>query len=480
MIMALAVPALEQIIQTTRMVATTDILQGAASKTRASAIAQKRSCTLDISRTEGVNPTERVTSSSIKVAEDFERYREGVSYRDDLTENNNWALWPLTAWEIFPGVTRQLRANRGGEGESAYAWSQRSYTTENPNIDVTVEVQVRMKLVNTMSSEEPWGFGLVGSFDRNEARRRLVGYRFAVHGRTKQSGWNKLSRAAIDKIYSPSSAAHDTSVATRDQGVGVYELDDDMDEWEYTATLTPGIWYRMKLTVKREKRVVEISGKLWTDGTPEPGDNEAVFASALDVYNAASREDIPEGRSDNFGQEPLSGGYCGVWAYGAEVAVDDFSVDKRDRWLLPRGVQIMAVKTKPNVSIMDQDIDPSIPKCAVVGPTQIRKLMQLTENTSSDYVRLQQLQQYGMAPGWLGFDWISSTRLLHPTAPGTDIDCLFFTKRAIGMNIPKNITARVQEDPSISFAWRIYCFTVMGAVRVEDEQIVRGAFLDTL
>jgi hypothetical protein len=129
---------------------------------------------------------------------------------------------------------------------------------------------------------------------------------------------------------------------------------------------------------------------------------------------------------------------------------------------------------------MDNDIDPSIPKVAVVGPTQVRKLMQLTENTSSDYVRIQQLQQYGMAPNWLGFDWISSTRLLHPTAPGTDIDCLFMTRRAIGMNIPKDITAKVAEDPSISFAWRLYCFAVMGAVRVEDLQIVRGKFADTL
>ena len=129
---------------------------------------------------------------------------------------------------------------------------------------------------------------------------------------------------------------------------------------------------------------------------------------------------------------------------------------------------------------MGHDIDPSIPKVAVVGPTQVRKLMQLTENTSADYVRAQQLQQYGIAPGWLGFDWICSTRLLNPVAPGTDIDCLFMTRRAIGMNIPKNITARVAEDPSISFAWRLYCFTVMGAVRVEDEQIVRGAFADTL
>jgi len=127
---------------------------------------------------------------------------------------------------------------------------------------------------------------------------------------------------------------------------------------------------------------------------------------------------------------------------------------------------------------MGHDIDPSIPKVAVVGPTQVRKLMQLTENTSSDYVRAQQLQQYGIAPGWLGFDWICSTRL---TVPDTDqLDCLFMTRRAIGMNIPKNISAFVAEDPSISFAWRIYCMSVMGAVRVEDEQLVWLKAADTL
>jgi hypothetical protein len=129
---------------------------------------------------------------------------------------------------------------------------------------------------------------------------------------------------------------------------------------------------------------------------------------------------------------------------------------------------------------MQNDIDPSIPKVAIVGPTQVRKLMQLTENTSSDYVQAQMLQNYGIAPNWLGFTWVASTRLLHPTAPGTDIDCLFFTDRAIGLNIPKNITAFIDQSPSKSFAWYIYCVTVMGAVRVEDEQIVRGAFADTL
>ena len=129
---------------------------------------------------------------------------------------------------------------------------------------------------------------------------------------------------------------------------------------------------------------------------------------------------------------------------------------------------------------MKNDIDPSVPKVAVIGPTQVRKLMQLTENTSSDYVQAQQLQQYGIAPNWLGFTWINSTRLNYPTAVGTDVDCLFFTKEAIGMNVPKGITAKVAEDPSISFAWRLYCYTVMGAVRVQDEHLVWGKYADTL
>jgi hypothetical protein len=127
---------------------------------------------------------------------------------------------------------------------------------------------------------------------------------------------------------------------------------------------------------------------------------------------------------------------------------------------------------------MENDIDPEIPKVAVVGSKQTRKLMQLTENTSSDYVQARALQQYGIVPNWLGFTWINSTRLLTPLADQKD--CLFFTREAIGMNVPKNITAKVAEDPSISFAWRLYCFSVMGAVRVQDEHLVWFKAADTL
>ena len=132
-------------------------------------------------------------------------------------------------------------------------------------------------------------------------------------------------------------------------------------------------------------------------------------------------------------------------------------------------------------AFMQNDIDPSFPKAAVVGPTQVRKLMQLTEQTSSDYVMreaLQRLTTTGIVPNWMGFTWVMSTRLLIPAVD--EIDCLFFSPRAIGLHVPKDITARVAEDPSSSFAWRIYLFLTSGAVRVEDEHIVRGHFADTL
>ena len=131
-------------------------------------------------------------------------------------------------------------------------------------------------------------------------------------------------------------------------------------------------------------------------------------------------------------------------------------------------------------TFMENDIENDVPKVFIVGPTQVRKLLQLTENTSKDYVRtgLDQLSTTGMVPSWMGFTWVMSTRLNIPTA--TELDCLAFTRRAIGLQFNRDITARIAEDPSISFAWRIYTHMTLGAVRVEDEHIVKLHVSDTI
>lgn len=133
---------------------------------------------------------------------------------------------------------------------------------------------------------------------------------------------------------------------------------------------------------------------------------------------------------------------------------------------------------------MENDITPDVPKVAIIGPTQVRKLMQLTEQTSSDYVgvdskgALTTLSSTGIVPNWMGFTWVMSTRLLAPSVD--ELSCLFFTRRALGLHVPRDVNARIQEDPSNSFAWRIYCQFVAGCVRVEDEHIVELHVADTI
>ena len=130
---------------------------------------------------------------------------------------------------------------------------------------------------------------------------------------------------------------------------------------------------------------------------------------------------------------------------------------------------------------MKNDVDPLQPKVAVVSPTQIRKLMQLTEQTSADYVHrqaLQQLNDSGIVPNWMGFKWIMSNRLQSPLAG--EIDCLFYCEDALGLQVNEDITIQVAQDPSASFAWRIYSRLTMGCARVQDKKIIRGHLLDSI
>ena len=126
------------------------------------------------------------------------------------------------------------------------------------------------------------------------------------------------------------------------------------------------------------------------------------------------------------------------------------------------------------------DIDMDEPKVAIIGPRQVRELMNLTEQTSSDYVQAQALQQNGIVPNWMGFTWIMSTRLYFnaPTPAENQQSAVFMTRQAMGFHIPEDITTFVERDPSLSYAWRPYCEFTAGSVRVEDEHLVWAKLLD--
>lgn len=134
--------------------------------------------------------------------------------------------------------------------------------------------------------------------------------------------------------------------------------------------------------------------------------------------------------------------------------------------------------TLVNEMFLAKDIPADEPKVFVVGPKQARKLLHIAQATQTWYVEAKQLVSGGYIRNWMGFDWILSNRLLVPTTDQKT--CFAMTRKALGLQVSKDIWARVAEDPSISFAWRIYTALTMGAVRVEDEHIVQCQLKDTV
>ena len=129
--------------------------------------------------------------------------------------------------------------------------------------------------------------------------------------------------------------------------------------------------------------------------------------------------------------------------------------------------------TRVQERFLENEIQMDVPKVFIVGPAQVRKLMELTEATSADYVQRQALQQLsatGIVPNWMGFTWIVSNRLL--STGGDQISCLAMTKAAIGLAVNQNMLVRIGEDPSKSYMNQVFAQFTAGAVRIEDEQIV--------
>jgi len=131
-------------------------------------------------------------------------------------------------------------------------------------------------------------------------------------------------------------------------------------------------------------------------------------------------------------------------------------------------------------TFLANEIDMDVPKVFVIGPTQVRALLNLTQQTSADYVNreaLQKLNATGIVSNWMGFTWLMSNRLLAPDTG--EVGCLAFTKRAIGLAVNQNMFTRIGENPAMSYLIQIFAQFTAGAVRVEDEQIVHLRILDS-
>lgn len=117
-----------------------------------------------------------------------------------------------------------------------------------------------------------------------------------------------------------------------------------------------------------------------------------------------------------------------------------------------------------------QDVDPSIPRYIVCGPTQISDLLATTEIKSSDFNTVKALAQ-GDIDTFLGFKFITSNRLNLDSTNTDDRLCFAFTQDAIKLAIGKDVQAKIDERSDKNYSTQVYYSMSVGATRMEEVKV---------
>ncbi len=123
--------------------------------------------------------------------------------------------------------------------------------------------------------------------------------------------------------------------------------------------------------------------------------------------------------------------------------------------------------------IMDNnDVDPSIKRYIVCGPQQISDLLGTTQVTSGDFNTIKALAQAEIN-SYLGFEFITSTRLNMDATNTSDRLVFAYTEDAVKLGIGKDIGAKISERADKSYSTQVYYSMSLGAVRMEEKKVVQ-------
>jgi hypothetical protein len=114
------------------------------------------------------------------------------------------------------------------------------------------------------------------------------------------------------------------------------------------------------------------------------------------------------------------------------------------------------------------DVDPSIPRFMVVGPTQIDDLLGTTQVTSSDFNTVKALAN-GEVNSFMGFQFIVTNRL---AIASSKRKCIAFAQDGIALAVGKDVTARIDERADKGYATQVYYCATFGSTRMEEDKVV--------
>jgi hypothetical protein len=124
------------------------------------------------------------------------------------------------------------------------------------------------------------------------------------------------------------------------------------------------------------------------------------------------------------------------------------------------------------------DVDPDEPKYLLVTPKMMTSLLNTTEVKSADYNTVKALVQ-GQLNNFLGFEFVVTNRL--PAAGVIDSyrNAIGWAKNGVGLAVGRDITAKIDQRPDKAYSTQVYVAMDIGAVRIEDEKVIRIPCLAT-
>lgn len=121
------------------------------------------------------------------------------------------------------------------------------------------------------------------------------------------------------------------------------------------------------------------------------------------------------------------------------------------------------------------ETDPDVPRFIACTAKQISNMLATTEVKSADYNTVKALAQ-GDVDTFMGFKFLRTEKMT--TDANGNRQVAAYTANAIGLGIPQDIMVDIGPRRDKRMATQVYAAMSIGAVRVEDEQLVEIACLE--
>jgi prepilin-type N-terminal cleavage/methylation domain-containing protein len=311
LMVALVLVSIGSMLRGTKMANTVNLFVSAADEARTAGITLRRAVQVDLTRLDAEGRFNRLTTIGAYICDNFEGNTLQTPLPGTPNPPTNWN--PMSAGTAYPAQdgTYCMYIKAGGKCYNSTFGIQRF---EEGSEDYEALLQARVKFKQAARTGSTWRLRLEGSVDTTYTNR----YGVAVEIETAANDpLNVNTKVILEKSGSP--------VKTTD----LHAVKGPPASTVRQSLIKEGIWYRIKLSVKRytrtndagaETQMARVSGKVWVDGQLEPPE-----------WTVGPYDDTTS---------PIAAGFGGFSCEGNDILVDDVFFDLRAIRPLPKGLKI--------------------------------------------------------------------------------------------------------------------------------------------